>query len=154
MFDTFLGLFSTIILTLGINQNIYFFYQEELFLLRHPGTAKAGAQINDILRWAKRLVFVIKLNLLLPCFELSALYLPPPDPARRPGITLPLYTVQAATPCKDMLGSILKDDALLSTVGMLSIYELVKSSKTINFLSDNNHPRYVHTVRGIGIFLM
>ena len=29
------------------------------------------AQINNIPRWAKQIVFVIKLNLLLPCFGLS-----------------------------------------------------------------------------------
>ena len=41
---------------------------------------------------AKGIVFAIKMNLLLPCFGLSALYLPTPEPALRPGITLPPYT--------------------------------------------------------------
>ena len=49
--------------------------------------------INNILRWAKWIVFVIELNLLLSCFGLSALYLSTTDPARRPGITPPPYTI-------------------------------------------------------------
>ena len=48
-------------------------------------------QINNIPGWAKWIVFVIKLNLLLPCCGFSALYyilanMATPDPARRPGI--------------------------------------------------------------------
>ena len=48
--------------------------------------------INNILRLAKWFVFVTEMNLLLPCFGLSATYLPTPDPARRPGITPTPYT--------------------------------------------------------------
>ena len=51
-----------------------------------------STQISNIPRWAKWIVFVIKLRLLLPCFGLTALCLPTPDPARRPGITPPPYT--------------------------------------------------------------
>ena len=37
-------------------------------------------KIINISRWAMWIVFVIELNLWLPCFGLSALYLPTPDP--------------------------------------------------------------------------
>ena len=37
-------------------------------------------KIINISRWATWIVFVIELNLWLPCFGLSALYLPTPDP--------------------------------------------------------------------------
>ena len=55
--------------------------------------ARAIPQINNIPRCAKWIIHAIKLNLLLPCFGLSALYLATSDPARRrPGITPPPYT--------------------------------------------------------------
>ena len=37
--------------------------------------------VPNYARWAKWIVFVIELNLLLPCFGLSAMYQPTPDPA-------------------------------------------------------------------------
>ena len=64
-----------------------------------------------------------KVEPLLRFFELSALYLPTPDPACRAGITPLLYVVQTAWPYKDILGSILKEDAFPpSYLGILFIY--------------------------------
>ena len=68
--------------------------------------------INNIPRGAKWIVFIIELNLLLLCFGLSALYLPTPDPARRPSITPP--------PCRKHVLIWLAPP--FSYVGMLFIY--------------------------------
>ena len=50
--------------------------------------------VINIPRQAKWVVFVIELNLLLPCFGLQVLYWQTPDPGRRPGITPLPYTNQ------------------------------------------------------------
>ena len=60
-----------------------------------PSFTLLSSSINNITWWAKWIVFVIELNLLLPCYVLSALYLQTTDPARRPVITSPLYTKHA-----------------------------------------------------------
>ena len=57
--------------------------------------------INNITRWTMWIVFVIKLHFLLPCFGLSALYLPAITPA--------LYTKQVLMV---IVGSILSKDPL------------------------------------------
>ena len=53
----------------------------------------------------KWIVFVIKLNLFLPCFGFSALYLPTPDPVRHPASlngrtqSMSLHGLAACTQC-------------------------------------------------------
>ena len=56
-------------------------------------------KINNIPRWAKCIVFVIKLNLLLPCVGLSALYLPTTDPALRHGFTPQSISLHSHAAC-------------------------------------------------------
>ena len=73
---------------------------------------EGGAQINNIPRWAKWIVFVRELNLMLPCFGLWSLKLPPPDFARQPGNTPPPHTQSMSIYFLVMVGSILNEDAL------------------------------------------
>ena len=85
-----------------------------------------------------------KVEPLLRFFELSALYLPTPDPACRAGITPLLYVVQTAWPYEDIPGSILIEDALpppSSYLGILFIYvfrnrlEMENQNKTAYILN-------------------
>ena len=76
-----------------------------------------------------------EMNLLLPCFGLPAMYLPTPDPTRRPGITPPLNTKHVLIYGEGWFNSQWRraGPSPFSYLGMLFIYAMLQTGLCVKF---------------------